>query len=103
LGGEARKARKFTGFPCIPPDNRAAQKPSSARLTQLKANRPQAAAATEARVAIAFVKGMTEPFCMTVTLCTTMSAQKWREDARSKLRAVVAVLQHDPDLARKNP
>jgi hypothetical protein len=42
-------------------------------------------------------------FCMTVTLCSTMSAQKWQEDARSKLRAVVAVLQHDPDLARKNP
>jgi len=40
---------------------------------------------------------------MTVTLCSTMSAQKWQEDARSKLRAVVAVLQHDPDLARKNP
>jgi hypothetical protein len=80
-----------------------AQKPSNARPTQLKANRPQAATATEANVAIAFVEGMTAPFCMTVTLCSVMSAQKWQEHARPKLRAVVAVLQHHPDPARKNP
>jgi hypothetical protein len=40
---------------------------------------------------------------MTITLCSMIFAQKWREHARSKLRAVVAVLQHDPDAARKNP
>jgi len=93
----------YRGFSCIPPGNRAAQKPSNARPTQPKANRPQAATATEANVVIALVKGMNAPFCMTVTLCFTIPAQKWREDAGSKLRAVVAVLQHDPDLARKNP
>jgi hypothetical protein len=30
-------------------------------------------------------------------------AQKWQEDARAKYRVVVAVLQHEPDLACKNP
>jgi hypothetical protein len=36
-----------------------AQKPSSARLTQLKANKPQAPTATEAKVVINLVTGMT--------------------------------------------
>ena len=40
----------------------AAQKPSRARPTQLNANRPQAAAATEASVAIVFLTGMTATF-----------------------------------------
>jgi hypothetical protein len=42
----------------------SAQNPSSARPTQENAKRPQAAAATEASVAIVFVTGMTEP-CVT--------------------------------------
>jgi hypothetical protein len=42
-------------------------------------------------------------FCMTVTLCQMIGAQKWREGAARKLRAVVAVLQHHPGIARKNP
>jgi hypothetical protein len=44
-----------------PPDAGRAQKPSSARLTQPNANRPQTTAATDARVLIAFADDMTAP------------------------------------------
>jgi hypothetical protein len=40
---------------------------------------------------------------MTVTLWQMNRAQKWQEGAGAKLRVVVAMLQHHPDVACKNP
>jgi len=81
-----------------------AQKPSSARPIQLKANRQQPNAATDAKVAIVFADDMTRTLCGPPNaLCRTTRAQKWQEFAWLKKGAAVAVLQHEAVLARKNP
>jgi len=72
------------------------QKPSSARPTQLKANRQQTTAATDAKaasaltgakVASAFAEDMIQnPSYLTIELCRMTFAQKWREFAGTKKR-----------------
>ena len=63
-----------------------AQKPSSARPTQLNANRQQTAAATEARVVIVLADDMTRTLCrprqtLSNDLCSTMA--KIRRDEKT--------------------
>jgi hypothetical protein len=82
----------------------ALQKPSSAKPTQLNANKPQAAAATEANVAIVFVSGMME------NLCTLLLHSDWRSQPKDggkmfarNNRALWRPRNIRLPLARKNP
>src|SRR5271169_2213506 len=81
-----------------------AQKPSSARPTQLNANSEKATTATEAKAAIVFTDGMTR----TLWKQPSNSIQQLVLENGEKLpgtkkEAAVAALQHRALLARKNP